>query len=169
MTLKCIGIALAASMGLTPSQKDGASTPKFEVTSVRLNKSPDLSKEVLRFLPGGRFVATNIPLIQVIAAAWNLPLQSQRLTLASGVKMPDDIYEIQATAEKGAFPADLTTEARVLKMRLMIQALLEDRFKLTIRREPKEQPIYALVIAKGGPKLEKSKFQEQNCGDTSRT
>jgi uncharacterized protein (TIGR03435 family) len=80
--------------------------------------------------------------------------------------MPDDIYDIQATADKGAFPPGLTTEARVLGMRLMLQALLEDRFKLRIRREPKEQPVYTLVVGKGGPKLEKSKFQEQDCGDT---
>jgi uncharacterized protein (TIGR03435 family) len=52
-------------------------------------------------------------------------------------------------------------------MRLMLQALLEDRFKLRIRREAREQPVYALVAGRGGPKLEKSKFQAQDCGDTS--
>lgn len=140
--------------------------PEFEVTSVRPNKSPDLSKGLLQFLPGGRFVATNIPLLRVIAVAWNLPLQSQRLTLASGVRMPDDIYDIEATAEKDTFPPGISTEARYHRMQLMLQALLEDRFKLRVRREAKEQPVYALVVAKGGPKLEKSKFQEQDCGDT---
>jgi uncharacterized protein (TIGR03435 family) len=48
----------------------------------------------------------------------------------------------------------------------MLQALLEDRFRLRIRLEPKEQPVYALVVGKAGPKLAKSKFQEQDCGDT---
>jgi uncharacterized protein (TIGR03435 family) len=80
--------------------------------------------------------------------------------------MPGDIYDIEATAEKGAFPPGVTTEERLLRMRLMLQALLEDRFKLKIRRELKEQPVYALVVGKGGPKLEKSKFQEQDCGET---
>jgi uncharacterized protein (TIGR03435 family) len=166
VNLKWIGIALVASIGLAQSQTAKTSTPKFEVTSVRPNKSPDLGKGVLQFLPGGRLVATNLPLIRVIAAAWNLPLQSQRLTLASGLRMPDDIYDIEATAEKGTFPPGLTTEARLLRMRLMLQALLEDRFRLRIRREPREQPVYALVVGKGGSKLEKSKFQEQDCGDT---
>jgi uncharacterized protein (TIGR03435 family) len=166
VNLRWIGLALVASIGLAQSQTEKTSTPKFEVTSVRPNKSPDTGKGVLQFLPGGRFVATNIPLMLVIAAAWNLPLRSQRLTLASGVRMPDDIYDIEATADKGTFPPGLTTEARVLRMRLMLQALLEDRFKLRIRRDPKEQPVYALVVRKGGPKLEKSKFQEQDCGDT---
>jgi bla regulator protein BlaR1 len=147
------------------SQTDQTSPPKFEVTSVRLNKSPDLSKALLQFLPGGRFVATNIPLMRVIAVAWSLPLQSQRLTLASGVRMPDDISYIEATAEKGTLPPGLTPMERFSRMKLMLQALLEDRFKLRIRPELQEQPVYALVVAKGGPKLEKSKFQEQDCGD----
>jgi uncharacterized protein (TIGR03435 family) len=38
----------------------------------------------------------------------------------------------------------------------MLQALLADRFKLTIHRDSKEQPVYALVVAKGGPKLKES-------------
>ena len=36
----------------------------------------------------------------------------------------------------------------------MLQALLADRFKLTIHREKKEQPVYALVVGKSGPKLQ---------------
>jgi hypothetical protein len=87
VNLKLIGIALLASSGLAQLQTEETSTPKFEVTSVKPNKSPDLSKGLLQFLPSGRFVATNLPLIQVIAVAWNLPLQSQRLTLASGLRM----------------------------------------------------------------------------------
>lgn len=165
MNLNWVGIALVASIGLAQSQTAETSTPKFEVTSVRPNKSPDPGKALLQFLPGGRFVATNIPLFQVIAAAWNLSLQTQRLTLASGVRMPDGIYDIEAAPEKGTFPPGLTPEERVLRTRLMLQALLEDRFKLRIHREPKERPVYALVIGKGGPKLEKSKFQEQDCGE----
>jgi uncharacterized protein (TIGR03435 family) len=164
---KWIGVGLVASIGLAQSHTEESATPKFEVTSVKLNKSPDLRKALIQLLPGGRFIAREIPLNRVIALAWNLPLQSQRLTIASGVKMPDDIYDIEATAERGAFPPGTTTEARVLKMRLMLQALLEERFKLRIHREPKEQTVYALVVGKGGLKLEKSKFQEQNCGDTS--
>ncbi len=166
MNLRRIGIALVASIGMAQARMENLSTPKFDVTSVRLNRAPDLGKGLLQVLPGCRFVATNIPLMQVIAFAWDLPLHSQRLALASGVRMPEDIYDIEAVAEKDACPAAMTTEARVIKMRLMVQALLQDRFQLRIRRELKEQPVYALVVGKRGPRLEKSRFQEQGCGET---
>jgi uncharacterized protein (TIGR03435 family) len=38
----------------------------------------------------------------------------------------------------------------------MLQALLADRFKLTIHRDTKDHAIYALIVAKGGPKLKDS-------------
>ena len=38
----------------------------------------------------------------------------------------------------------------------MLQALLAERFKLTVRRESKEQAVYALVVGKNGPKLKES-------------
>jgi len=38
----------------------------------------------------------------------------------------------------------------------MLQALLVDRFKLTFHRDTKEQSVYALIVAKGGPKLKES-------------
>ena len=39
----------------------------------------------------------------------------------------------------------------------MMQALLEDRFRLRIHRETREVPVYALTVAKGGSKLTPSK------------
>ena len=39
----------------------------------------------------------------------------------------------------------------------MLQSLLADRFKLKLRHETKELPAYALVVAKGGPKLQAAK------------
>lgn len=38
----------------------------------------------------------------------------------------------------------------------MLQTLLADRFKLALHRETKELPVYAMVVAKGGPKLRES-------------
>ena len=47
-------------------------------------------------------------------------------------------------------------EARNDRVRAMVEALLVDRFKLVIRRESKEMPVYALLVAKGGPKLQRA-------------
>jgi uncharacterized protein (TIGR03435 family) len=44
------------------------------------------------------------------------------------------------------------------QMILMLQSLLADRFKLKVRRETKEGPVYALVFAKGGPKFLHANF-----------
>jgi uncharacterized protein (TIGR03435 family) len=41
----------------------------------------------------------------------------------------------------------------------MLQALLADRFKLTLHRDTKEHAIYALVAGKGGPKLKPAEVQ----------
>jgi uncharacterized protein (TIGR03435 family) len=40
------------------------------------------------------------------------------------------------------------------QLMLMFQSLFEDRFKLRVRRDTKEGPVYALVVAKGGPKFQ---------------
>jgi uncharacterized protein (TIGR03435 family) len=45
----------------------------------------------------------------------------------------------------------------------MLQSLLADRFHLKIHYENREVPVYAVVVAKNGPKLEKSKMTEIDC------
>jgi uncharacterized protein (TIGR03435 family) len=64
-----------------------------------------------------------------------------------GSAMDAQRFNIQATMPAGA------TEKQVPQM---LQALLADRFKLVVRRETKDQSVYALVVAKGGPKLKAS-------------
>jgi uncharacterized protein (TIGR03435 family) len=53
---------------------------------------------------------------------------------------------------------------------LMLRSLLEDRFKLTVHRESKEMPGYALVVAKDGFKLKPSEAGEGSAsgGDQGR-
>jgi uncharacterized protein (TIGR03435 family) len=44
------------------------------------------------------------------------------------------------------------------EMMLILQSLLADRFKLKLRRETREVPIYALVVAQNGPKFLRTTF-----------
>jgi uncharacterized protein (TIGR03435 family) len=48
----------------------------------------------------------------------------------------------------------LPPEQRWEKDYSLVQSMLADRFKLKVRQETRELPIYALVVAKSGPKLE---------------
>jgi uncharacterized protein (TIGR03435 family) len=56
-------------------------------------------------------------------------------------------YNVQATIPEGA------TKEQVPQM---LQALLADRFKLVVHRETKDHSVYALVVAKGGPKMKEA-------------
>jgi uncharacterized protein (TIGR03435 family) len=136
----------------------------FEVASVRLTKSPDPRRRSLQFLPGGRFVAS-VPLWAVISTAYGLPFQSDRLS-GGPDWLRQDSYDIEAAAEPGAIPAGTPAKVREDKMRLMLQTLLAERFKMVIRREAKELPVYAIVVSKGGPKLQKAVVQEPGCAET---
>jgi uncharacterized protein (TIGR03435 family) len=60
-------------------------------------------------------------------------------------------YDIAAKAA-GPVPED--------QLRLMLQALLAERFKLTLHRETKELPAYLLVVAKGGIKFHESQIAD---------
>ena len=136
----------------------------FEVISVKTTPPGESRRVGLQFQPGGRFVATNCPLIMIIATAYNVPFQSQRLT---GV--PDWArsarFDIEATAPKGALPPNASAKGRADQLRLMLQALLADRFKLAIHRETKESALYAIVVGKNGPKLEKAAIEDKDCPD----
>jgi uncharacterized protein (TIGR03435 family) len=45
----------------------------------------------------------------------------------------------------------------------MIRRLLADRFRLVMRVENKMISVYALTVASGGPKLQKSAIAEKDC------
>ena len=64
--------------------------------------------------------------------------------------MEKDRFDIEAKAE--------TTGKAVSQdqMRLMVQTLLEDRFKLKVHRETRELPVYNMVLEKNGPKMKLS-------------
>ncbi|HKV98881.1 MAG TPA: M56 family metallopeptidase [Vicinamibacterales bacterium] len=143
-----------------------ATNPAFDVASVRLHVG-GIDRNTLvppTALPGGRFVS-RFPLPLLISWAYKLP------TNQNGLKgVPDwaqgtgAIYDVEAIA---AMPPGLSVQARDDRVRAMVQALLIDRFKLVIRRESKEMPVYALVAAKGGPKLQPADINEQDCPEAS--
>ena len=55
-----------------------------------------------------------------------------------------DRYDVEAKIE-GTVTLD--------QIKLMVQSLLADRFQLRVHKEMRELPVYALVVARNGPKL----------------
>jgi uncharacterized protein (TIGR03435 family) len=119
--------------------------PSFEVATVKLDT---LNQRGWSMPPpkGGKFTAQNVTLAQLIATAWHV--QDFQVSGAHGW-MNSDRYDIVA---KAADPA-ATNE----QMRAMLKNLLVERFHLQAQVESQEEPLYALVIAKHGPKLQKAK------------
>ena len=106
------------------------------------------------FQPGGRFTATNIPLKELIKIAYSV----QQFQITGGPTwINSDRWDIEAKGEGGAGDLrSMTEEQRTIeldKRRQMIKSLLADRFQLTMHKESKEGAIYALVVAKNGPKI----------------
>jgi uncharacterized protein (TIGR03435 family) len=67
--------------------------------------------------------------------------------------MKKERYKIEAIADANTRPPMMEGP--------MLQAMLEDRFKLKLHHETREVPVYDLVVAKGGPKL--TPFVEGSC------
>jgi uncharacterized protein (TIGR03435 family) len=148
------------------AQSDSAPHLAFEVASVKLNKSSESRNWGFDYLPGGRFKATNLSLDWIIGEAYHVSPWSARLS-GGPEWIGSDRYDIEATAAPDAISQGLSVKAREDKMRLMLRTLLADRFKLVIRRESKELPVYTVVVAKNGPKLQRAKIEEKDCPESS--
>src|SRR5579863_2062402 len=100
----------------------------------------------VRTLAGGQtFTASSVPLKYLIVTAYGL--RPDQVSGGPGW-VNSDGYDIEGKANRPASRDELM---------LMLQALLADRFKLVLRDEKREQPIYALVFEKAVPGLKQNK------------
>ncbi len=126
--------------------------PSFEVASIRQNKNAG-EKGNMEFAPSGeRFAATNVPLSLLIVTAYHVTIP-QFSSQDSAFPVLSERYDIQAKAEHPVSPAEMLR---------LLQSLLEDRFKLVVRRETKALQSYALVVDKSGPRLHLSEVPHVN-------
>jgi bla regulator protein blaR1 len=136
-------IVLIFSLVASAFAQDGVTPrPSFEVASIKPNSSGG-NRVALVGQPGGRFVATNVTLQMLITIAY----QVDGFRISGGPNwVNSDRFDIEARAEGGntipgqPFP--------------LLQSLLEDRFGLKVPWETKEFPVYELVVAKNGMKLQ---------------
>lgn len=125
----------------------GTAQTTFEVASVKPNLSGAQGGSV-RLTPGGRLVAQNAPMRMLITAAYDV---RDFQLLGGPAWMASERFDIEAKAAGNPSQDQISQ---------MLQALLAERFQLMVHRETRELPIYRLMVAKGGSKLQAAKAGE---------
>jgi uncharacterized protein (TIGR03435 family) len=175
----CFGVVLII-LAATPVLPQGAATPpSFEVASVKaVQLGPGFPKGPIMVtlgchgtdshspgitLPMGRCISRFEPLRTVIALAYDIPpalLYPYEGKVVIGPSwINSEMFDIEAKAESP------TTEAQ---LKLMLQTLLAERFKLKLHREEREMPVYALVATRNGIKFPKAP-EDRDCGEQKRS
>src|SRR6185369_699214 len=145
-------MAAAASLrGQTPPP----AIPTFDVAAIKPSKSLDIGSMVQ---PGGRYIADGVTLRMLLKIAYGMH-DSQFIGGPDWIDK--DRFEINAKAE--GYP---DAAAFVVTARLMLRPLLAERFKLVLRSERRELPVYVLTLLKSardiGPQFRIS--DERTCG-----
>jgi uncharacterized protein (TIGR03435 family) len=151
------GVVLAAGMFFGHVRAAG---PEFEVANITPAAQPTpelfrsgkihigMTSDATRVDIGG------MPLTTAIQQAFRVkPFQ-----VAAPDWARDSRWDILAKIPEGGSQAQIPE---------MLQALLADRFKLAIHHEQREQPVYELVVGKGGPKLEASEAGDETGGNAT--
>jgi uncharacterized protein (TIGR03435 family) len=134
-------VILATGLGAATLFAQNAGRPAFEVASIRPSAgAPPQGVMVGVRIDGAQFRTTYLTLKDYIGMAYRVKLYQ--------VSGPDwigaDRFDVAATLPDGALPAQVPD---------MMQTLLADRFQLSLHREQKEFPVYALEPAKTGLKM----------------
>lgn len=143
LLIACLGGLLTVAAGSAQPPAPGSTAPKaFEVASVRPNTS---GQEGFSIDPShGSYSAKNVTVMRLIVSSFRL----QNSQVIGGPSWLDTArFDVAAKGAENATAADVS---------LMVQQLLEDRFRLSFHIETRELPIYALTVARNGPKLRKA-------------
>jgi bla regulator protein BlaR1 len=125
-----------------------AATAKFEVASIKPSNSADQLPR-LKILPE-QVSAANVTVKRLIEIAYNV----KDFQVLGGPSWTDSaLFDLNAKPERAAKPGQLMP---------MLQSLLAERFQLVVRHDTKELPVYALVVAKNGPKFKDAHESDPN-------
>ena len=135
-----IAVGVVDAPRLLAQQAAADSDTSFEVASVKANKSGSM-QTMMQAQPGGRLVLTNATLRMLIRNAYHV----QDFQITGGPDwLNSDRFDI-VTKAAGNPSMD--------QLELMLRSLLTDRFKLAVRHETRDLPIYALELARTDGKL----------------
>jgi uncharacterized protein (TIGR03435 family) len=139
-------LAAGAAAGAAAGQ---TAPPAFEVASVKAAEPLDAAKlaagqqRIGATLDAARVDLRSLSLGDLIRTAYKV----KSYQLSGPEWMNTERFDVMAKLPEGAKRADIPE---------MLQTLLEQRFQLMLHRTTRELPAYALVVAKGGPKLTES-------------
>ena len=139
-------VAAALATGAAASQ---TAPPAFEVASVKAAEPLDPAKlaagqqRIGATIDAARVDLRSLSLGDLIRTAYRV----KSYQLSGPDWMNTERFDVVAKLPEGAKRGDVPE---------MLQTLLEQRFQLTLHRTTKELPAYALVVAKGGPKVKES-------------
>jgi uncharacterized protein (TIGR03435 family) len=146
---------LAGGLLTSPRSQAQSSAPRrsFEVASIKLNAGCKSANERHGGSSPGRLTLPCVTLRNLISAAYggfsDGNLSPKRTQVVEGPAWLDsDLYDISAKADGNASFDQMAGP--------MMQVLLEDRFRLKVRREPRDTAVYILTVAKNGSKLQAS-------------
>jgi uncharacterized protein (TIGR03435 family) len=139
------GLSFVAAARLC-AQMPASTDPVFEVASIKPSAPGGRGMSINRS-NGGRITTQNVPLRFLITFAYDV--RDFQVTGGPGW-LNADRWDITAKPDRDV---ERGFEGQTL-VRTMMKALLAERFGLAVHTETKEMPIYALVVAKNGPKLQ---------------
>jgi uncharacterized protein (TIGR03435 family) len=144
-----------ASGGQSPQtagpNDDGKALPSFEVASIKSGDPSERSRGFGSPDPS-QFRVINMTAKGMVAFVYGL----KDFQLTGGPDWANSkIYSINAKVEDSIAKSiqGMSRQERQQQERMMLHSLLNDRFKLSVSHVTKDEPEYALVVAKGGPKL----------------
>lgn len=162
--LRTTALVVLASVAVRGAQSGDVERPKFDVASVKPNKSGE-GVIRLEIQPGGRFAATDFPLKQFIRAAYTLQLY-QIVDAPSWLE--SERFDIIAVSNRDLREgASWTPGGHFAPVQLMMQSLLADRFNFRAHFEERQTQVYALVRDERNPAA-KGLLPAKACGTDCR-
>jgi len=128
--------------------------PRFEVASVRVVPPGNNSESYMPTLdvrPGGTLRISNRRLDEIIMLAYNVGVKQ-----LSGPRWLTEPTTDPTIVTRYEIIAKVPDDVKKDQVPLMLQSLLEDRFKLQVHRESRSTQAYVLGVGKGGSKLQDS-------------
>ncbi|MGA2196516.1 MAG: TIGR03435 family protein [Bryobacteraceae bacterium] len=143
--VKTSAIAILMILASHGALAQSATTPPaFEVASIKPASLQEPGRVSTRMSSdAGMLRYTNVSVSDVIGQAYRV----QQNQISGPAWLATERFDIAAKIPAGAAKDQIPR---------MFQALLAERFKLAFHREKKELPIYTLVAAKSGTKLQKA-------------